>query len=119
MIPLYKKITELTWGDILTDLDERYGPQNTLKAASINGVQSNNEFMNVKECALLTGYKPAYVRQLVFKRAIPFHKNPRLKPVRFRRSEILNWMVTKKFTPIDEQADNYVNNVHSINIKKR
>jgi excisionase family DNA binding protein len=64
----------------------------------------DSDFMNVKECALLTGYKPDYIRQLVFKRAIPFHKNPKRKPVRFKRFEILAWMATKKFTPIDEQS---------------
>ena len=108
MIPLHKKITELTWGDVLTDLDERYGNQNTLNTVVPSNVQVNAEFMGVAECALLTGYKPDYIRQLVFKRAIPFHKNPRLKPLRFKRSEILAWMATKKFSPIDEQAEDYL-----------
>ena len=66
------------------------------------------EFMTIDECAALTGYKPDYIRQMVFKRKIPFHKNPNRKPIRFKRDEILHWMATKKFSPIDELADAYI-----------
>jgi predicted DNA-binding transcriptional regulator AlpA len=106
MIPLTKKISELKWGEIITDLEERYGKNTALHSITANPVE--RDFMNVEECASLTGYTPGYIRQLVFKRAIPFYKNPALKPVRFKCSEILEWMATKKFTPITEQAENYI-----------
>ena len=98
MIGLNKRLNELTWGEIISDLDERYGKQAMLKVIPAN--PASGDFMNVKECAILTGYKPDYIRQLVFKKAIPYHKNPKLKPVRFKREEILAWMTSKKFTPI-------------------
>lgn len=108
MIPIDKKITELTWGEIVADLDERYskGTVAPVKQLFLNPVAEG--FLNVKECAALTGYAEDYIRQLVFKRAIPFHKNPKLKPVRFKRAEILEWMATKKFAPIGELAEEYI-----------
>ena len=106
MILPNKRLIDLTWGEVLDDLDTRYG-----KKPGILHIQSNpviNEFMNVAECALLTGYSPGYIRQLIFKRAIPFHKNPKLRPVRFKRTEILEWMASKKFEPINDMAENYL-----------
>jgi len=106
MIPLTKRIYELTLGEVLDAWDARFGTK-----PSNQHMQSNpilNEFMTLKECASLTGYKPGYIRQLIFKRAIPFHKNPKLKPVRFKRIEILEWMASKKFEPINDMADNYL-----------
>ena len=108
MIPIDKKITELTWGEIVADLDQRYGKGTVVPVKQQYLNPATEGFINVKQCAALTGYTEGYIRQLVFKRAIPFHKNPKLKPVRFKRSEILEWMATKKFTPIDEQAENYI-----------
>jgi excisionase family DNA binding protein len=104
---LCKKINELTLREFFTELEARYGPQLTRSSEQVDV-----DFMNVKECAQLTGYAPDYIRQLVFKRAIPFHKNPNRKPVRFKRFEILAWMATKKFIPIDEQAENYITDKH-------
>ena len=106
MIPLTKKINELTWGEVVSDLDERYGKNIPLSFA--HPAMTTKEFMTIQECAALTGYKPDYIRQMVFKRKIPFHKNPNRKPIRFKREEILHWMATKKFTPIDELADTYI-----------
>ena len=76
-------------------------------------MQSFGGFLNIDQCATLTGYKPGYIRQLVFKQAIPFFKSKGRKPVRFKEAEILAWMADKKFTPINEQADDYleVNNL--------
>jgi predicted DNA-binding transcriptional regulator AlpA len=106
MIPFAKKITELTWGDVITEFDERYGKNASLQVIRANPVLP--EFINIKECASLTGYSPGYIRQLIFKRAIPFHKNPKLKPVRFKRNEIVGWMATKKFEPINDMAESYL-----------
>ena len=108
MIPIDKKITELTWGEIVTDLDERYGKGRVVTGKQHYLSPDMEGFLNVKECAALTGYAEDYIRQLVFMRAIPFHKNPKRKPIRFKRYEILEWMATKKFTPIDELADDHV-----------
>jgi predicted DNA-binding transcriptional regulator AlpA len=58
--------------------------------------------------AALTGYTPGYIRQLVFKRKIPFYKTENLKPVRFKKSEILSWITDRKYAPIYELADNYL-----------
>src|SRR5579863_5762417 len=106
MIPANKRIAELTWCEIITDLDERYRENIALHSMRANPAE--REFINVKECAAITGYTLGYIRQLVFKRAIPFHKNPRLKPVRFRKSEILEWMAAKKFVPTEALAENYI-----------
>lgn len=121
MIPTDKKITDLTWGEIVTDLDERYGKGGTVLAAKqVYLNPATDGFLNVKECAALTGYAEDYIRQLVFKRAIPFHKNPKLKPIRFKRAEILEWMATKKFTPIGELAEEYISgNSITENLRKR
>lgn len=110
MISKDKKITELTWGEIVADLDERYskGTVTPVKQLYLNPVSEG--FINVKECAALTGYAEDYIRQLVFKRAIPFHKNPKRKPLRFKRAEILEWMATKKFTPIEQLAEEHMEN---------
>jgi predicted DNA-binding transcriptional regulator AlpA len=116
MIPSAKKISELTWGEIITDLDERYWRNTALHSITTNA--GERDFINVNECAALTGYSPGYIRQLVFKRAIPFHKNPKLKPVRFKRVEILDWMASKKFTPITEQAENYIEANNSLKKSK-
>jgi predicted DNA-binding transcriptional regulator AlpA len=107
MIPIDKKLTDLTWGEIVADLDERYGKRTVVaKQQYLN--PDMEPLLNVKQCAALTGYVEGYIRQLVFKREIPYNKNPNRKPVRFKRSEILEWMATKKFTPIDELAENYI-----------
>jgi hypothetical protein len=108
MIPLNKKITELTWGDIISDLDERYKSPKATNENHLNFSPSAGEFIDIKKCALITNYSTGYIRQLVFKRLIPFHKHPHRKPIRFKRSEILEWMSGKKFTPIDELAESYV-----------
>jgi predicted DNA-binding transcriptional regulator AlpA len=104
MIPTEKKIAELTWGEIISDLDERYG-----KASFFTSLERPaSEFLNIKQCAAVTGYKENYIRQLIFKRAIPFYKTANLKPVRFKKCEILAWMSERKFTPIQEQAEDYL-----------
>ena len=108
MIDTNRRIIDLTWGEIVDELDARYGAGRVGPHVQLNPEMT--VFIGIKECALLTGYTPGYIRQLVFKRAIPFHKSPRLKPVRFKRSEVIEWMAGKKFQPISEMADNYMDN---------
>ena len=65
MIPIDKKITELTWGEIVADLDERYGKGKVVpKQQYLN--PDMEPLLNVKQCAALTGYVEGYIRQLVF-----------------------------------------------------
>jgi len=73
------------------------------------GLQATEpEFIGIPACSLLTGYKPDYIRQLVFKKAIPFYKAKNRKPIRFKRSEILAWMSEKKHVPLSELVENYL-----------
>ena len=118
MIDPNTRIIDVTWGQAIQELDARYGLLNS-RYGNIMPAKSADTFLNIKDCAALTGYSPGYIRQLVFKRAIPFHKNPNLKPVRFKRDEILAWMGTKKFTPIDEQAEDYISDRALLTSKSR
>ena len=97
----------MTLGELLDALNtEKPGCkcQNTM----VDNIHSLKEYMNASECAVLTGYSPDYIRQLVFKRQIPFHKRADRKPVRFKREEIAEWMAGKKYSPITDMADDYI-----------
>jgi hypothetical protein len=96
---------DITVQELLELLDHRYGTTSIMKTLPL--VASNQpEYLNVEGCAALTGYKPDYIRQLVFQRAIPFYKNRKL--LRFLRSEIINWMCAKKVTPTSDRAQSHV-----------
>jgi excisionase family DNA binding protein len=110
MIPLEKRFIDLTWGEVMAELDSRYSQTNTtLGLRSVGSESALALFINIKQCAELTGYKEGYIRQLVFKSQIPYYKTPNRKPVRFKRAEIVQWMAGKKFTPTEERADDYIN----------
>jgi predicted DNA-binding transcriptional regulator AlpA len=102
-----KRLIDLTWGEVVLELDRRYNSPVSAANHSL-AMQGSGVFLNTHECAAITGYTPGYIRQLVFKRDIPFYKSKNRKPVRFKESEILLWMADRKFTPIDELADDYV-----------
>lgn len=108
-----KRLMDATLGD-LAEILAGMGFQINGKSDSFTKVQP--ELMDVEACSALTGYSAGYIRQLVFKRAIPFYKNENRKPVRFKRSEILAWMVEKKFQPIESLADEHI---HSYSKRKR
>jgi predicted DNA-binding transcriptional regulator AlpA len=100
-----KRLMDATLGDLADVLYNMNLSANNNSA----GFQSiEPEFIGIAACSLLTGYKPNYLRQLVFKRAIPFYKAKNRKPVRFKRSEILAWMSEKKTLPIADLVDNYL-----------
>jgi predicted DNA-binding transcriptional regulator AlpA len=101
------RLIDITVKELINILDNRYGQTPSLDVSAKASV-APGEFLNIHQCAQLTGYSPAYIRQLTFKKAIPYHKNPKLKPIRFKRAELLEWMATKKFTPINDQADAYI-----------
>jgi excisionase family DNA binding protein len=100
-----KRVIDLTLEELVSFLDERYAKANHSQSLKNDEAQ----FLNVNQCAVLTGYSPDYVRQLVFKRAIPFYKVRRL--LRFMRAEIVEWMSRKKHLPIDQLADEYLNKI--------
>ena len=101
-----KRLIDTYLHELIALMDQRY----TLKGEQVNGFQPvPMEFLNMKACAELTGYKEGYLRQLVFRNEIPYHKTPRRRPVRFKRSEIMEWLSGKKYTPISERAEDYVN----------
>ena len=102
---LDKLLIHATVKDLISIFDLRYVSKKDNAGAQ---TAEKSVFISMKECSALTGYKLGYLRQLVFKRAIPFHKNPKLKPVRFKREEIIEWMATTKYTPIEELANNYL-----------
>ncbi len=96
---------DATLGDLVEVL-AAMGFQISGKSDSFSKVQP--ELMDVEACSALTGYSSGYIRQLVFKRAIPFYKRDNGRPLRFKRSEILSWMVDKKFQPIESLADEHI-----------
>jgi hypothetical protein len=100
-----KRLMDATLGDIADVLFDIVSPANN-KAVGFQSIEP--ELIGIVACSILTGYKPNYIRQLVFKRAIPFYKTKNRKPIRFKRTEILQWMSGKKITPINEQAENYL-----------
>ena len=103
------RVIDLTVTQLLEIMDARYsGKDSTVIQGGAKPSQS--EYMDIAQCAELTGYSIGYLRQLIHKRKLPFHKKPNFKPVRFLRSEILEWMGGKKYTPIDEMADDYISN---------
>ena len=100
------RIIDLTLEEFGAFLEEKW---KSLKSHIRNHSEAKEpEFMNVEGCATLTGYKPGYIRQLVFKREIPFHKNR--KPLKFKRSEIVEWMETECKTTLKKRATDFINN---------
>jgi excisionase family DNA binding protein len=101
-----KRFIDAYFSDFLELMDQRYLMRDE-KSSLFQAAPT--EYISIKVCAELTGYKEGYIRQLVFKSQIPYYKTPNRKPIRFKRAEILHWMAGKKFTPIDERTDDYIN----------
>jgi excisionase family DNA binding protein len=106
-IILDKRIIDLSVEDLLNILDERYVITPKDKNLSDSAV-SKSDFLNVKKCAELTGYTEEYIRQLVFKEKIPFYK-VQDHTIRFSKREIIEWMTTRKYTPVAKRAQDYIN----------
>ena len=102
-----KRLIDITVAELVTYLDNRYTEKqmNTTKPL----------FIKSKECAMLTGYKEEYIRQLVFKKKIPFHKANN-GSLRFLESEIIAWMQANKRLPNDVLAQAFMDN-NPLNIK--
>ncbi len=101
-----KRIIDLSVGELLQLLDERYIPNQTGKKI-LGNTERKSDFLNVKQCAVLTGYKEDYIRQLVSKKQIPFFK-VQDHSVRFSEKEVINWMTTKKYKPVSVRAQQYI-----------
>jgi|ERR1043165_422114 excisionase family DNA binding protein len=101
-----KRLIDVTVKELIDAFDWRY---QKISDPAITTKTSIPEFIDVEACALLTGYKEGYIRQLVFRREIPFYKVENRRPIRFKRTEILEWISGKKYKPIDELADDYIN----------
>ena len=116
MLSSTTRIIDLTLGEFAAFLEEKW---NALKPHSRGSTPTKeSEFMNVAECAAFTGYKPGYIRQLVFYNKIPYHKMR--KPLKFKRSEIVEWMETECKRTIEKIATDYINNNPlTTNLKKR
>lgn len=101
-----KRIIDLSVGELLQLLDERYITNQTGKTIFENA-ESKSDFLNVKQCAILTGYKEDYIRQLVSKKKIPYFK-VQDHSVRFSKKEVTNWMTTKKYKPVSARVQQYI-----------
>jgi excisionase family DNA binding protein len=104
---IHKRIIDLNVEDLLNILDERYVITPKDKNLSDSTV-SKSDFLNVKKCAELTGYAEEYIRQLVSNKKIPFYKVQE-HTIRFSKKEIIEWMTTRKYTPVAKRAQDYIN----------
>ena len=106
MLSLETRIIDLTVADLMQLLDERYTQfSSTICLQACRKIET--EKMSVDECAELTGYVADYIRQLVFKRQIPYYKTR--KKLHFKHSEIIDWMYQRKVVPVDQIAEQYIN----------
>jgi excisionase family DNA binding protein len=106
-IILDKRIIDISVEDLLNILDERYVITPKDKNLSDSAV-SKSDFLNVKKCAELTGYAEGYIRQLVSNKKISFYK-VQDHTIRFSKREIIEWMTTRKYTPVAKRAQDYIN----------
>ena len=94
------RLIDITVGELIDFLDARYPNRNQQSAQT-------NSYIKVDECATITGYSEEYVRQLVFKRKIPFTKLNN-GTLRFIKKDIIDWMGNNKSTPTQEAAQRYI-----------
>ena len=102
---LQKRLIDLTAAEfislLLEGLSTQKLPQKTTAAPP--------DVLTTREVARLTGYSEDHVRQLAHKRQIPFFKGEGRKPLRFLRTEVTEWMLGRKYTPLDDLAEAHVN----------
>jgi len=118
MITPETRIIDLTIADISSFLDER---ENAKKIGKKDTSEDKpKKILNVDSVAELTGYTKGYIRQLVFKKEIPYHQRSPKSPLKFLRDEILQWMLGNKHTPVKELASEYLDkNELTSNLKKK
>ena len=94
------RLIVITVGELIEFLDERYTNKNQRN-------QTTDTFMKIDDCATITGYSEEYIRQLVFKRKIPFTKLNN-GTLRFIKKDIIDWMGNNKSTPTELAAQRYI-----------
>lgn len=70
--------------------------RNTLIAAK--------NILTLEEAASFIGFKPNYLRQIAFEKAIPHYRNPQNRRYYFKREELEAWMTSQK-VEAKEEAD--------------
>ena len=104
------RVIDLTVSELFDIIDNRYSENNkTLLSKLANQTAQAMAYLNVNQCAKLTGYQADYIRQLVFKRKIPFYKMQN-HSIRFSQKEIVDWMTTQKHIPTQVKAQQYIEN---------
>ena len=63
-------------------------------------MEKQNEFLNVKEAAILLGYRPSYLYKLTMWRKLPYYKVGR--GVRFKREDLINYLTECRVSSQDE-----------------
>ena len=63
-------------------------------------MEKQNEFLNVKEAAILLGYRPSYLYKLTMWRKLPYYKVGR--GVRFKREDLINFLTECRVSSNDE-----------------
>ena len=63
-------------------------------------MEKQNEFLNVKEAAILLGYRPSYLYKLTMWRKLPYYKVGR--GVRFKREDLVNYLTECRVSSCDE-----------------
>ena len=57
-------------------------------------MEKQNEFLNVKEAAIILGYRPSYLYKLTMWRKLPYYKVGR--GVRFKREDLINYLTADR-----------------------
>lgn len=99
----HKRIIDLTVQELLDCLDKRYLSPPKTDSHSYD----KKPFLKVKECAALTGYTEDYIRQLVFKRKIPFTKLNN-GSLRFISKDIAEWVQNSRRLSLPDEAQRYI-----------
>ena len=94
------RLIDITVGELIELLDGRYNNKK-------QHIQQTDTFLKVDECATITGYTEEYIRQLVFKRKIPFTKRNN-GTLRFLQKDIIDWMGNNKSIPTEVAAQRYI-----------
>lgn len=63
-------------------------------------MEKQNEFLNVREAAILLGYRPSYLYKLLMWRRLPHYKIGR--SVRFKREDLVNYLTECRVSSQDE-----------------
>lgn len=100
---------------VAEEITRQLAPQLERAHAKAEGVSEESEYLGITELSELTGLKKATIYAKRSRREIPAYKFGR--ELRFRRTEIDDWMETKRQTCLTDNEAGAKNN-HFINHKK-